>query len=171
MEGDFRNIHENNCCCIIDTTFRNQISLGNSGKNCYEVWHTCIAGWGSDALPCTLVGDCYLVFPWRLIRMRSEKDCLLSHRVAALSLAVSIRDNPNLKHNFVLLIWWQKIVKTWWWINSMMNRNYCQPQPPAEHLGLLQDMMRLSPNLKIRVMLEIRHSSRNLKIRVVLRWK
>ena len=36
----------------------------------------------------------------------------------------------------------------------MMNRNYCQPQPLAEHLGLLQGMMRLSPNLKIRVILE-----------------
>ena len=61
-------------------------------------------------------------------------------------------------------------------MTPMINANYCQPQPPAEHLGLLQGMMRLSPNLKIRVVLEIRQTQSKdhtyeSNVVLILKWR
>ena len=64
---------------MINITFKNQISLEYSGKKCNEVRHTCIAGWGSDALPCTLVGDCHLYYheDWFEKNINQKKERLL----------------------------------------------------------------------------------------------
>ena len=120
-----------------------------------------------------------------------KKDCLLSHWVATLSLAVSIRDDPNLKHNLVSLImaeYGDDMMET----PIMINGNYCQTSTSCRTLGLVagHDAVEpqpedqsyvgnktLEPQSKdqSRIALEIRQRpwSRNPKIthmRVMLYW-